>query len=300
VRRVNVRPLTDEDLPAIAALAAADEEVLNGRPSHIEAADVAGWTQLADRERDSWLFEEDGEVAAVGWFNRWGELGAGAGIVGQGWKGRGLGAEIVDRIEAAARREQAQRVHVFARAADAAAARLLEARGFAEVRRFYEMAIELKEPPVVPQLPPQLALEPFGEADARAFHAALDDAFQDHWEWSSQPYDEWWQRRHEQWCDEEGPLWFVVRDGEELAAVVRNESRSTGGYVGALGVRRPWRGRGLAKALLLHTFAEFWRRGRKRVSLGVDAESPTGATHLYERVGMEVESVNLTFEKTLA
>ena len=85
-----------------------------------------------------------------------------------------------------------------------------------------------------------------------------------------------------------------------MVAVVRNEAnRNGGGYVAAIGVRRPWRGKGYAKALLLHTFREFYDRGIKRVTLGVDAESPTGATHLYERVGMHVEQENLVFEKAL-
>jgi ribosomal protein S18 acetylase RimI-like enzyme len=80
--------------------------------------------------------------------------------------------------------------------------------------------------------------------------------------------------------------------------VCRNEAnRNGGGYVGAIGVRRPWRGKGYAKALLLYTFREFFQRGTTRVTLGVDAESPTGATHLYERVGMHVEAENVVFEK---
>jgi ribosomal protein S18 acetylase RimI-like enzyme len=70
--------------------------------------------------------------------------------------------------------------------------------------------------------------------------------------------------------------------------------------VGALGVRRPWRGRGLGRALLLRTFAEFRRRGVTRVTLGVDAENPTGATRLYESVGMDVELEAVVYEKTLA
>jgi ribosomal protein S18 acetylase RimI-like enzyme len=96
-------------------------------------------------------------------------------------------------------------------------------------------------------------------------------------------------------------VWFVVRDGDELAAVTRNEpSVAGGGYVGAIGVRPPWRGRGLAKVLLQRTFFEFWRRGSRRVSLDVDAQNPTGATHLYERAGMHVEKCGLAFEKAIA
>ena len=68
----------------------------------------------------------------------------------------------------------------------------------------------------------------------------------------------------------------------------------------ALGVRRPWRGRGVGRALLLHTFGEFHRRGVDRVSLGVDAENPTGATRLYESVGMNTVLEQSVYEKSLA
>jgi ribosomal protein S18 acetylase RimI-like enzyme len=50
----------------------------------------------------------------------------------------------------------------------------------------------------------------------------------------------------------------------------------------------------------LHTFAEFQRRGVNRISLGVDTQNPTGATKLYESVGMQVELEDTVFEKALA
>jgi ribosomal protein S18 acetylase RimI-like enzyme len=70
--------------------------------------------------------------------------------------------------------------------------------------------------------------------------------------------------------------------------------------VGLLGVRKPWRKRGLGKALLVHAFREFRDRGYDRATLGVDSENPTGATRLYESVGMHVETTFVTFEKELA
>ena len=39
--------------------------------------------------------------------------------------------------------------------------------------------------------------------------------------------------------------------------------------------------------------------GMPRVTLGVDAENPTGATQLYESVGMHVEQENVVYEKAL-
>jgi len=294
---VNVRPITVDDAPAVAAIARADEEALRGRPSHLEAAEVAAWWERSDLANESWLYEEDGAVVAAGWFAVWGDIGSHDGLVAQGAKGRGIGATLVDRGEAVAARRGLTRIHTFAPAEDTAAAELFRSRGYLEVRRFYDMAVDLDAEPVEPELPAPFVLEAFREEDAHAFHAAMYESFQDHWEWHGVPFDEWWELRRGQDRDAHGPLWFVVRDGGELAAVVRNEARPKSGYVGLLGVRRPWRGRGLAKALLYRTFAEFWRRGTPRVTLGVDADSPTGATKLYEGVGMTVELTNVVFEK---
>ena len=131
-----------------------------------------------------------------------------------------------------------------------------------------------------------------------AFYEALNESFAEHWEWHPKPFDEWLELRKDQHRDELGPVWFVVRDGDELAGVTRNDSDvAGGGYVGAIGVRPAWRGKGLGKALLYRTFAEFWRRGKTRVTLDVDSQNATGAVALYERVGMYVDSCGVAFEK---
>ena len=69
------------------------------------------------------------------------------------------------------------------------------------------------------------------------------------------------------------------------------------GYVGLLGVRRPWRRKGLGEALLLRSFQAFRERGWTRGTLGVDASSPTGATRLYERAGMRVYRTTVFLER---
>ena len=73
--------------------------------------------------------------------------------------------------------------------------------------------------------------------------------------------------------------------------------RSGIGWVGSLGVRRKWRKQGLGMALLLHSFGEFYKRGETVVGLGVDASNPTGATRLYERAGMHIETEYVCYEK---
>ncbi|MEN3342505.1 MAG: hypothetical protein V7644_1909 [Actinomycetota bacterium] len=293
-----MRPVTRDDVPAVAALIAADEEAFTGRPSRVSPNDVHGWWQRVDLANDTWLFEEEGRLVAVGSAEAQGSLGWSFAVVAPGAKGRGLGTRLAELCEA--RVAGAERLHTRALAADVAAATLFERRGYREVRRFWEMSIELEGPPPPPSLPAGLTLETFREDDARAFHAALDESFQDHWEHHPTPFEEWWELKQKA-LDYDPTTWFLVRDGGEVAGVVRNDpDRHGGGQVGALGVRRPWRGKGLGRALLLKTFGEFHRRGVGRVTLGVDATNPTGATQLYESVGMQIELEAVVFEKRLA
>jgi mycothiol synthase len=297
---ITQRPLTDDDLEAARALLVLDEEHAYGRPSRIQVSDLRAWLGSCDFVTDTWLLEEDGRLVGLGWHESHDELGFAIGVVHPEARGRGIGSHLVETAVRRACEAGGTRLHYGALAADSAGASLLLANEFREVRRFFEMAIELTEPPAERPLPEGFTLETFREEDARPFHAALDEAFQDHWEPHQRPFEEWWAQRSG--ADDFDPsLWFLVRDGDELAAVVRNAgNRNGGGWVDAIGVRRAWRGRGLGRALLLHTFAEFYRRGMTRVSLGVNAENPTGATKLYESVGMTREVEQVVFEKALA
>jgi GNAT superfamily N-acetyltransferase len=290
---MNVRPFGDADFEAVVALLREDEEAAFHRPSLIGPSDLREWTSRADLAHDSWLFEEDGELHAVGWADIVDDLGVGIGVVHPRFRDTGLGAQLLERSEATGRARGVSRMHQFTLGPDTAATALMTAHGYRDVRHFFEMAIDQTEPPP----PVDLPVETVREEDVPGFHAALDEAFQDHWEHHSTPFDEWW-GRHSSNPNLDLSLWFMIRDGDEIAAVTRNEgNRNGGGYIGAIGVRRPWRGKGYAKALLLHSFRVFFERGMPRVTLGVDAENPTGATHLYERVGMHADQENVVFEK---
>jgi ribosomal protein S18 acetylase RimI-like enzyme len=98
------------------------------------------------------------------------------------------------------------------------------------------------------------------------------------------PVEEWEKRRLDA-PDTDLSLWFVARDG--------------GGWIGAVGVVEGWRRRGIGRALLLHAFGEFHRRGAPHAGLGVDVDNPTGATRLYEGVGMRVVREDVVYEKEL-
>jgi ribosomal protein S18 acetylase RimI-like enzyme len=83
-------------------------------------------------------------------------------------------------------------------------------------------------------------------------------------------------------------LWFLAMDADAIAGVALCKTLAGEGWVDVVGVRRPWRNRGLGLALLRHALAEYHRRNVRKVSLSVDAESITGAPRLYGRAGMRV------------
>ena len=298
---MKVRPITPDDFSAVAAFLAEDETHFFGRPARVGVPDVTAWLTGPDLPHDSWLFEEGGGLVALGWIEKHEDTGIAVGVVHREQRGRGLGSTLVDRSEERLRALGAARIHNVTLAPDNAAPPLLESRGYREVRRFWDMTIELGDDlPPDPQLPADFRLEPFSSELARAFHAALEEAFAEHWEYEPQPFEKWWERQVAK-PDHDPSLWFLVRTGEDVVAATRNDpERSGGGWIGAIGVRPAWRGRGLAKALLLHSFREFHRRGKRRVGLGVDSQNATGATRLYEGIGMVVDSEQVVWEKEVA
>jgi ribosomal protein S18 acetylase RimI-like enzyme len=64
-------------------------------------------------------------------------------------------------------------------------------------------------------------------------------------------------------------------------------------------VRRPWRKRGLGRALLVRSLALFRERGMTEVVLGVDTENPSGALHLYESTGFRQLRQHASYRKPL-
>jgi ribosomal protein S18 acetylase RimI-like enzyme len=293
---VTSRSLHREDAALVANMLVEYERSFGHEPS-IGEQDVHAWWVRTNLEEDSWLLEDAGTAVAGGWLERQDDHAFAGAAVRPEAMGRGLGSWLVDRAEDHARSLGFKLLRQGTMAVDAAACELLEARGYREARRHWEMAIEMEEEPPAPEQPDGLAVETFSEEDAREFHDAIGEAFADEWGFSPLPFDEWWAMRK----DDDKSLWFVIRDGERIAAYARCESgRHGGGYVGMIGTRRAWRRRGLGLALLQHAFGELYGRGIRRVTLGVDSENASGATRLYERAGMHVESEHVSFEKELA
>ncbi len=164
------------------------------------------------------------------------------------------------------------------------------------------MAIDLAGELPEPRLPDGLEVRTFAPGQERAVFDAVDEAFRDSWDHVPGVFEQWrhWALEHEAFDPE---LWWLAYDGGEIAGACLcrpYESEPDMGWVASLAVRRPWRRRGLARALLLRSFHEFRRRGFARVGLGVDADSLTGANRLYESAGMQpIRRVDM-YEKRLA
>lgn len=178
--------------------------------------------------------------------------------------------------------------------------RALERAGYRVIRYSSRMVANLDADLSDPEWPAGIRLVPFDrERDEQRVFEAQEETFADMWEVQPQPIEEW---REWMFGERHDPaLWFLAEANGELAGISLCRTHDVGdpdmGWVSVLGVRRPWRRRGLALALLRHTFHEFRARGRKRVGLGVDAESETGAVELYARAGMRTERRYETWEK---
>jgi mycothiol synthase len=287
-----------EDASDVASLMNDFDSAFLEEPDQMNATEVAGWWAGADLERDTLVVRDpSGKLSASGRLKEEGEavleLDA---FVHPEDLGRGLGGFLLDWAEEESRRRERSRLRTAALTADPAAKLLIEGRGFEPVRHFYRMLIDLDSQPAEAVWPEGLEVATFAAGDEATLHAVTEEAFADHWGHEPRDLEHW--REHvfsQAWWD--ASLVYLVRAGDEAVAAEINAFRFGMGWVGTLGTRLPWRGRGLGRALLLTAFGEFYRRGQHRIGLAVDAGNETGATHLYESVGMRVSAQADVYER---
>jgi len=272
-----------------------------------------------DPARDMVMAEVDGELVA---YSRvfWNELVEGGrsyenfGFVHPAWRRQGIGSAMHRRNEARLLEIAAEHVDVTPKwfgsegsDTDEGNRALLLGDGYTAARFFYDMVAPTLEGLVEPPMPDGIELRPATRDEYRTVWLASAEAFRDHWgeqEWT----DEDWTRFDADPENADPRFWRIGWVGDEVAGVVmttvpaeENERHGRARvYVSQVSVRRPWRRRGLARALLAGSLVAAREAGFTSASLGVDTDSPTGATALYESLGFAPEKTFTAYRKPLA
>lgn len=165
--------------------------------------------------------------------------------------------------------------------------------GLSWARYFIDMDVVFRRKPAQPLVPEGIVIRNFDPgADLEPAAELFRESFRDHWGYVEGPvqYRIDWLEHWRTQSDHDPSLWWVAEEDARLVGYVFCEPASEGddriGYVASLGVHPSRRGRGLGRALLLTSFNRFYEQGKAGAALGVDAGSLTGATRLYESVGM--------------
>lgn len=299
---LSIRPCREEDLPAVVDMLHAVDQANGTIPwvmlSHLQS--VLNEPNL-DREKDTFIVEAAGRVVAYA------DCGVNP-LTGQGqaacgvhpdFKAQGIGTYLIEqteqRIRDKANAEAAPETPISVRRhtihLNHSAVQLFAQQGYRHVRDYYAMNIALDQPFEVPPLPDGLELRPFNaERDTHAVYETHQETFQDHWDFQRDLFEEW-EHHMLKAPHTDTSLWLIAYANDEIAGIALSSAYGVGstvGWVDALGVRRPWRKRGLGTALLRRSFARLQARGFTEARLSVDAASLTNAAALYERAGMHV------------
>jgi mycothiol synthase len=287
------RAPTLADVDAVADVHLADQRADGVEPT-LDAYFIRQvWSRPGlDLATDAWVVTDaDGAIVAYGQVSLEDPGVVGSwGVVLPAYRGRGIGTALFDRIEERASVRLAgassSRFRHSINATDAAAAAMATARGLRPIRHHWHMQIDL-DGPIEPGPPPDgIAIGGIDPSrDLSAIHAILVAAFAEDPGDHPEPFDEW-VREHEASPSHDPSLWLLARDAGAPVGALIASAGDDGGWVDWLAVLGSHRGRGIAAALLHRAFAAFAERGLRRVLLNVDAENVTGATAVYERVGM--------------
>jgi mycothiol synthase len=288
------RAPTPDDLDAVADVVIADE--LNDGGQIVLGADFVGaeWSRVGDLATDAWV-----AVDAAGMIVGYGQVMFEEPDVARSWgvvhpehRGQGIGASLLDRIEERApglvAAPSSFRFRHAVNADDEAAAAMLRSRGLRPVHHFWHMQIDLADPLETAGSPDGIqigGMDP--RQDLAVIHALLGEALVDDLSHHPSPFDRWVQEETSAPMYDPA-LWLLAKDGGERVGVLTASAAGDRGWVDYLAVSASHRGRGIGAALLRRSFAMFADRDIRRVLVSVDAQNPTGATGVYERVGMRI------------
>lgn len=318
---IEARPIGLDDAVELAELRAATEKV-DDEGEHEDADDVLEWL------RHPW-FDPDASLAlwSGGRMTGWAVIWSGpeqheadrincVGGIHPDHRRRGLGGRVLSWAIATAERRHRERhpdlpgvLQLGTVDANTGLRSMLEAAGFEPVRYFVEMDVHLDAiaPPATGDVPDGLTVTAFDQRYDESTRLAHNEAFADHW--GSTPREPTaWRARTTGSKTFRPAQSFLLVDGDEVASYVLSyeydaDTAVTGVrdlYVGQVGTRRPYRGRGAASLLMTRTLRAAADAGFGTVSLGVDADNPTGAFGLYERLGFQPSRRFTTYAIPLA
>ena len=300
------RPPALDDAEAVAGLLAACVRVDGGAESDSVEHVLDDWHGMDLRQEAVLVLAPDGTAAGYAdVVNRAHVSLSVYGYVHPDHRGRGIGAWLVgwgegwmrDRLHLAPRGTRVTVRH-YVVSTNNGARRLLEGRGYEATRGTYVMEIDLKDEPPQPEWPDGISVRTFVPGgDDRAVFEAVEDAFVDVWDRPRGTFERFVGMTENAYFDPS--IWFLATEDGEIAGTVLCKAVDGEGWVDVVGVRRPWRRRGLGLALLRHAFGEYRRRGIRKVALSVDAESATGAPRLYERAGMRLQTGYVVYLKEI-
>lgn len=320
---LTVRPYRGvEDVPAVVSVINRSNDA-DGSESHETVEDYTAFLVDAsgiDPHADVRIVEDAGEAVAYARV-RARDLASGerlyyvfANVVGE-WRGRGIGTALQtwmeQRVAQRAELEAAGRsvfIQTWCDGVSVAKARLIERFGFHVVRYSYEMARPVDTPIADFALPDGLEIRPITPDLMRAVWDADSEAFRDHWGYTiptESDYRQWLKDSHTQ-----PHLFKVAFDAAtgEVAGMVQNfidaeENARLGrkrGYTEGICTRRPYRRRGVARALICESLRMFRDMGFTEAALGVDTQNVSGALRVYEDCGFRVVKHDRMYRKELA
>jgi ribosomal protein S18 acetylase RimI-like enzyme len=222
------------------------------------------------------------------------------------WRGQGLGRTMlawqIDRAEQMHKEIAPDAVWQAQRGIeldDHDAVRLFQRYALTPVRYWFEMTADTVAAPAVPA-PVGVTIVAYQPAYESAVHEAHMAAFRDHWGFQYREREEWLELtvRQKTFLPR---LSRVVLDGDELAGylLAHLDTDPSRVHIGLIGVKRPWRRRGLAGAMLADVLRAARLAGHTCAALGVDADSLTGAVGVYERVGFRIDHRAVTYSRSL-
>ena len=297
-----------------AAIADQDDEIPSPENLRVSVENKPGFVIA----RDMLIAEVDGRI--VGEANGTATIRDGYpvhylfGRVHPTWRRRGIGRALFRWNERRGKERAAAEPELggpsaviggFASEFEPGAEALFESEGYRPFRYAFTMIHRHVQHAQPIPMPAGLETRPVTPDQHRQIFDADDEAFHDHFEHRPATEEDFVATFAQP--DLDTSLWKIGWDGDQIAGGImttiwNSENEALGvkrGWLESVFTRRPWRRRGLARALIGATLVELRERGMEEALLGVDAENPTGALALYEGLGFEVKVRTRRYRKPL-